>query len=311
MPNGKTITLFLVDGTADGLITAEIGNSVCKVIVAPRTSLPKLLSQSDLKCLGVYILIGNTPNQKPQLYIGQGDLVARLHAHDTDPNKDFWNDKVAVIIDRAHTLNQAHCSYLEKRFIQLSVAANLAKVNNTQQSLPPALSKFEIGNMEDFLEQALILLRVLDIKHFDSLPSVQTANTNQVNTTLPPVLQTQSPLFVLKTSRISVEAQLVNGKFVVKQGAVVEINETPSLASGFSKKRHYFKSINQLISNPQDGQLMFVVDVSFDSPSTAAAIICGYNIAGPTFWKVKATGQTFKDWKRQNIPTVVNTGNSQ
>ena len=43
MSQGRSIRLFLVDGTPHGLLTAEIMNWTGKVIVAPRTRSSNLL----------------------------------------------------------------------------------------------------------------------------------------------------------------------------------------------------------------------------------------------------------------------------
>ena len=49
---GKTIKLFLVDGIADGILTAEIANWTGKVIVAPRTKLAELASRPEVVAIG-------------------------------------------------------------------------------------------------------------------------------------------------------------------------------------------------------------------------------------------------------------------
>ncbi len=51
--SGRVLTIHLVEGTANGLQTAEIDGWIGKVLVAPRTDLPTLLQQPDLKGLGV------------------------------------------------------------------------------------------------------------------------------------------------------------------------------------------------------------------------------------------------------------------
>ena len=55
MTYGKTIELFLVNGVADGLVTAELSNWNGLAIKVPRTDIPKY-SRNDLKNPGVYFL---------------------------------------------------------------------------------------------------------------------------------------------------------------------------------------------------------------------------------------------------------------
>ena len=45
-PAGRSVKLFLADGTAHGIVVAEIGNWSGKVLTAPRGRLGDLLSRS-------------------------------------------------------------------------------------------------------------------------------------------------------------------------------------------------------------------------------------------------------------------------
>ena len=56
MAYGKTIELFLVNGTADSLITAELSNWNGKAIKIPRTEVSGC-AREDLRGAGVYFLI--------------------------------------------------------------------------------------------------------------------------------------------------------------------------------------------------------------------------------------------------------------
>jgi hypothetical protein len=58
MNNGRTVRLFLVDGTPGGLVTAEIMNWTGHVIAAPRSSLGDLWKRPEMKRTGDYKLIG-------------------------------------------------------------------------------------------------------------------------------------------------------------------------------------------------------------------------------------------------------------
>jgi hypothetical protein len=82
---GRTIRLFLVEGTPTGIITAEVGNWTGKVLVAPRTSLPTLKGRDEAKRTGVYLLLGPDPADpfRERIYVGESDdVVGRLDAHD-------------------------------------------------------------------------------------------------------------------------------------------------------------------------------------------------------------------------------------
>src|SRR5262245_54963288 len=64
----------------------------------------------------------------------------------------------------------------------------------------------------------------------------------------------------------------------------------------------------QLVPGPDARFLVFQDDVAFASPSAAAAMFGG-NQNGPMTWKIKGTGQTYKDWKEDRVfQAGANTG---
>ena len=58
MPTGKSISLFLIDGTPDGVIVCELFNWTGKAYKIPRNLLKELSKREDLKKAGVYFLFG-------------------------------------------------------------------------------------------------------------------------------------------------------------------------------------------------------------------------------------------------------------
>ena len=77
MSVGKSVRVFLADGTPGGLLTAEIGNWTGHIVAAPRSELPALLNRQETRRTGIYILIGDDPDRHGgQLaYIGESDDV--------------------------------------------------------------------------------------------------------------------------------------------------------------------------------------------------------------------------------------------
>jgi hypothetical protein len=102
MSVGKSVRLFLVDGTPGGLITAEIMNWTGHVIAASRSDLGALLKRPELSRTGIYILLGEDPQNalEPMAYIGEADIIKdRLYQHARPENqhgKDFWNRAIAL-----------------------------------------------------------------------------------------------------------------------------------------------------------------------------------------------------------------------
>ena len=78
-PLGRSVRLFLVDGTATGLITAEIMNWTGHVLAGSRSGLPAFLKRRELDRTGIYFLTGPDPEDPDtlQLYIGESDNVRK------------------------------------------------------------------------------------------------------------------------------------------------------------------------------------------------------------------------------------------
>jgi hypothetical protein len=99
---GKSVRLFLAEGTPGGLLTAEIMNWTGHVIAAPRSDLAALLKRPEVGRTGIYILLGDDPDSLGgQLaYIGEGDDVGkRLYQHaraEEFNGKDFWDRAVVL-----------------------------------------------------------------------------------------------------------------------------------------------------------------------------------------------------------------------
>ena len=79
MSVGKSVRLFLADGTPGGLLTAEIMNWTGHVVAAPRSDLAALLKRTETSRTGICILLGDDPDSLGgQLaYIGEGDDISK------------------------------------------------------------------------------------------------------------------------------------------------------------------------------------------------------------------------------------------
>jgi len=90
-PIGRTVGLFLVDGSPTGVVTVEIMNWTGKVLVAPRSRIGEALKRDEADRTGVYCLVGDDPKQpsKPLVDIGEADCFAdRIRTHGRDESKD-------------------------------------------------------------------------------------------------------------------------------------------------------------------------------------------------------------------------------
>ena len=98
MAYGKSIELFLVNGTADSLITAELSNWNGKAIKIPRIEV-SACNRDDIKQAGVYFLFCKEDNGKDSVYIGEAEnvkerLVQHLRDAQAEKEKYYWNTAI-------------------------------------------------------------------------------------------------------------------------------------------------------------------------------------------------------------------------
>lgn len=129
MAYGKSIELFLVNGTADSLITAELSNWNGKAIKIPRIEVPTC-SREDIKQAGVYFLFCKEDNGKDSVYIGEAEnvkdrLIQHLRDAQAEKEKYYWNTAVIFI---GRDLNKALIRYLENRFVEIARQCNRYEV---------------------------------------------------------------------------------------------------------------------------------------------------------------------------------------
>jgi hypothetical protein len=138
---GKSVRLFLADGTPGGLLTAEIMNWTGHIIAAPRSDLARLLDRPEAGKTGLYILLGDDPAGLGGLlaYIGEGDDVGRRLSQHARPEgtggKDFW-DLAIVVTSKDANLTKAHARYLESRFIAMAQQAARCRLDNGTAPAP-------------------------------------------------------------------------------------------------------------------------------------------------------------------------------
>lgn len=90
MSDGRTIKVYLAEGTPGGLRTAEVMNWSGHVLAASRSDLSALLSRPETQRTGVYLLTGEDPSSADAtaIYIGEADDInKRLRQHAVDPGE--------------------------------------------------------------------------------------------------------------------------------------------------------------------------------------------------------------------------------
>ena len=300
---GKSIRLYLADGTPGGLLTAEIMNWTGHVVAAPRSDLAGLLKRPEASRTGIYLLLGDDPDSLGGsiAYIGEGDDVGkRLYQHaraEEQGGKDFW-DRAIVLTSKDANLTKAHARYLESRFITLASQARRSRLLNGTAPAPLPLPEADVSDMEYFITQAKIVLPVLGV---NILRSAANADSGVAGASSGPAA-TSSPVFVLhvKKDGIMARAREIDGEFTVLEGSCARASWTGSQHT-YKTLHHKLADDGALVPEPSGAAMGFARDQVFASPSAAAAVITGRQANGRAEWKVESSGISFGNWQDRGI----------
>ena len=294
---GRSIRIFLVDGSASGLRTAELGLSTIKAVVVPRASLSLVTKRPELQKTGVYVLIGadaQNPGRK-KVYVGEGDTIfTRLLAHNNDQDKDFWEEAV-VFVSKDENLTKAHGRFLEARLIALATTAKRAAVANAtappDQGRLPEADEVEMG---EFIDQAKLLLGTLGYNLFEPAPTVADAPAVRPDRSLAPEFVYSGDGFAA-TCLVDVEA----GQFVVKAGSKARAYESPSLQPTYKNLRHELQQNGVLV--PDGDSFQFTQDYAFTAVTAAAQVVSGQTVSGRAVWRHRSSDKTFGEWQNEQV----------
>lgn len=308
MSQGKSIKLFLADGTPGGIITAEIINWTGHVISAPRSRLADVLKRSEAGRAGLYILLGDDPANPDQrlAYIGESEVVGdRLAQHNKPEDaggKDFW-DRVFVITSKDANLTKGHLRFVESKLITIALEAGrlaLANVKGRQNEYG-ALPEADISDMLYFIEQLKLVLPSLGL---ELLREVGRSAAVQAQQASPAAL---SPLFELtsKGYGIYAQGQEIDGEFVVLKGSLLKASWDSDKWINYKRQHDALAATGKVEDDAGSGLWRLLDDAAFTSPSMAAAVVLGRNANGRIEWKVKDSGQSYAGWQEAQFePTA-------
>ncbi len=301
---GRTLKLYLVDGSPSGVITAELGISSVRAAVASRTALPDLIRREEASRTGIYLLVGPDPDLpgRQLVYVGEGDQVkTRLAAHDADETKEFFT-RAVLIVSKDENLTKAHGRYLESRIIAAIRGAGRAKLVNGTEPPFKGLPEPEIADMERVLDEIEILLPVLG---FDVLrPAGQEAGGQSRAETAGAIIAVTAnhdALFTFTEAGTDAKAREASDEFVVLAGSRAKRQEVPSCGEGLKRRRAQLIADGVLVPDADGKFLRFTADTAFDSPSGAAGTVYGGNVSGNRYWKHATNGQSYGDWRKRQI----------
>lgn len=279
MAYGKSIELFLVNGTADSLITAELSNWNGRALKIPRIEVASC-SRDDITQAGVYFLFCKEDDGSDSVYIGEAEnvkerLVQHLRDYQSEKEKYYWNTAVIFI---GRDLNKALIRYLENRFVEIARSCKRYTVLTKNTYRNTVMKESQIAVMEEFVDNVKTLINALGYKVLEPVLQVGSAAATA-----------DDELLYIATGGATATGRVTSEGFVVLKGATVnEKVSVKSLSAGMVKLREKY------LKEGKVENLVTTEDLLFSSSSAAADFVLGYSVSGPRTWKTK-DGRSLKE----------------
>lgn len=280
MNHGKTIELFFVNGTADDVVTAELSNWNAQAIRIPRLECRNPKQDhiaSAIQGVGVYFLVCQNDGGKEGVYVGEAEnihkrLCDHLREYDGGRETYYWNYAIAFVGGR---LDKALIRYLENRLVAILKECGRCDclTQNTFQNI--VLKPSQIATMEEFIDNARVVLSALGNKFLVSQPSITTA------------MQT----FNCVGRDADAKGFVSPNGFTVLEGSRVASSTVESFKS---RARGYYELRKRLESDGTIVGCKFARNHEFSSPSSASAVVLGRNSNGNHDWRT-VDGRTLGD----------------
>lgn len=274
---GKSIELFLVNGTADSLITAELSNWNGKAIKIPRIEVADC-KREDIQGAGVYFLFCKEEDGSDSVYIGEAENVKkRLLNHITDYNSEkekyYWSTAVIFV---GRDLNKALIRYLEDRLVTMARQAKRYQVLTKNTYSNTVMKESQTAAMEEFIDNIKVLINALGYKVLE--PMVQ----NDPGATI------DNEKLYINVGDVEASGIITTEGFVLIAGSMISntVSEK-SLSQGMLKLRVKHENSDAVANAPLPGESYrrTVEDILFSSSSAAADFVLGYSVSGPRTWK--------------------------
>lgn len=270
MGHGKTIELFLVNGTADGIITAELSNWNGKGIKLPRTEIMHC-QRNDVCETGVYFLLCQEDDGTDSVYVGEAENIKeRLVQHIRDYNggkeKYYWNTAIIFI---GRDLNKALIRYLENRLVDIATECARYKLLTKNTYKNTVIKEAQIDNMEEFIDNIKVLTNAMGYRIFETVP-----------------METDSTEYLFcKSGNANGKGFISAGGFTVVKGSKVSEHLVDSFES---RVKSYFDLRKKLESDGVISDGVFVRNYEFSAPSAASSVILGRSSNGKRDWKTQS-----------------------
>lgn len=280
MAYGKSIELFLANGTADSLIIAELSNWNGKAIKIPRIEVLNC-SREDFSQAGVYFLFCKEDDGSDSVYIGEAEnvkerLVQHIRDYQSEKEKYYWNTAVVFI---GRDLNKALIRYLENRFVDIARGCHRYTVLTKNTYKNTVMKESHIAAMEEFIDNVKILINALGYKVLEPLLHPDSTDSTSIDDVL---------LYINKGNTVATGKVTSEGFVVLKGSTINEKMSAKSLGASVVKLREKY------LSDGKVETLTTTEDILFSSSSAAADFILGYSVSGPKTWTDKS-GRSLKE----------------
>ncbi len=280
MVYGKSVRIFLPEGTIAGVRHAEIVNRTAHALACPRTRLTELNDWPETFKPGVYFLFeARLGDSKPHAYIGESESAAdRLIAHDR--NKEFWNEAV-IFTSKDENLTKSHVKYLESRLEALAQAADRYELENGNTPPLSSLPRAEREAMDELIEDIRLVLGTLGYPILEPLIQPKPlANTSPVTDAIPPGSSGSNLTF--KVHQFIAHGVQTDEGFVLLKGSMISKAESDSAARRIMKLKEQLIADGRLTDNGD--HFVLNEDVLMSSSSYAAVLVAGTARSGPQSW---------------------------
>lgn len=283
MAYGKSIELFLANGTADSLIIAELSNWNGKAIKIPRIEV-SACNRDDLREPGVYFLFcKNEEEENDAVYIGEAEniydrLVQHIRDYTAEKEKYYWN---TAVVFTGRDLNKAHIRYLENKLVEIARNAKRYDILTKNTYKNTKLKESQIAAMDEFIDNVQVLISALGYKVLEPKVSKDSKTFGE------------DDCLYLTTGGTEAKGVITTEGFVLLAGAKInEKTSVKSLSKGAVKLR------NKLMESELVDNFITTDDIVFSSSSAAGDFVTGYSISGPQNWK-NANGISLKEIEAQ------------
>lgn len=285
MAYGKSIELFLVNGTADSLITAELSNWNGKAIKIPRIEVAAC-NREDITQAGVYFLFCKEDDGTDSVYIGEAEnvkdrLVQHLRDYQFEKEKYYWNTAVIFV---GRDLNKALIRYLENRFVEIARNCKRYTVLTKNTYRNTVMKESQIAVMEEFVDNVKVLISALGYKVLEAFNKPVLSQENVEKNENKETLKFHLERTIKNVGKVIADGNRTSEGFVVLSGSMIASIDDNTIPVILKERRAKANITNGILQE----------DMLFSSPSYAAMFVIGKSANGQTSWKTEE-GRTLKE----------------